>query len=126
MRQDSLAVIAASFPLPHRSGSIETMDDTSPKPENDAVSWSQWWRAAIVMTVILAGLEFMVYRSLAPLERGEPQGTAVWEPIAIVYELAGFSVAMSVIPLMWACLAGIIAWQTWVRIRSRREQQILR
>jgi hypothetical protein len=99
------------------------MDDTTPKHEEQAVSWSQWWRMAAVMTVILAGLEFLVYRSLAPLERGEPQAMAVWAPIAMVYELAGFCAAMSVIPLMWACFAGIIAWQTWVRIRSRREQQ---
>ena len=106
-----------------RSRSIGGMDDTNPKPEEDAVSWGQWWGMAVVMTVILAGLEFMVYTSLAPLERGEPQGTAVWTPIAMVYELAGFRAAMSVIPLMWAGLAGIIAWQTWLRIRSRREQQ---
>lgn len=102
------------------------MDDTIPNPENDAVSWSQWWRAAVVVTVILAGLEFMVYRSLAPLERGEPQGMAVWAPIAMVYELAGFNAAMSVIPLIWACFAVIVAWQTWVRIRSKREQQTVR
>jgi hypothetical protein len=94
------------------------MDDTSPKPENDAVSWSQWWGMAALMTAILAGLEFMVYTSLAPLERGEPQGMAVWEPIGIVYELAGFSAAMTAIPLVWACSAGIIAWKTWKRISS--------
>jgi hypothetical protein len=98
------------------------MDDPSSKPEVDAVPWSQWWAMAALMTVILAGLEFMVYTSLAPLERGEPQGAAVWAPIGIVYELAGFSAAMSVIPLMWACLAGIIAWQTLVRIRSERRE----
>ena len=97
---------------------MKRMDDASPKRENDAVSWSQWWGMAALMTVVLAGLEFMVYTTLAPLERGEPHGAAVWAPIAIVYELAGFSVAMSVIPLMWACCAGIIAWKTWERIRS--------
>jgi hypothetical protein len=102
------------------------MNDTSPSPENDAVSWNQWWGMAIVITVILAGLEFLVYRSLAPLERGEPQGMAVWAPIAMVYELAGFQAAMSVIPVMWGCLASIIAWQTWQRIRSRHEQETLR
>jgi hypothetical protein len=70
------------------------MDDTSPKPENDSVSWSQWWGMAALMTVILAGLEFMVYTSVAPLERGEPQGAAVWAPIGIVYELAGYSLVL--------------------------------
>jgi hypothetical protein len=43
-----------------------------------------------------------------------------------VYELAGFQAAMSVIPVMWGCLASIIAWQTWQRIRSRHEQETLR
>lgn len=71
----------------------------------------------VLMSAILAGLELMVYRSLAPLERGQPQGGAVWEPIAVVYELCGYTAAMSVIPAMWACLMGIVAWQTWLRIK---------
>ena len=97
------------------------MNDANPKPENDDVSWSQWWGAVALVTVILAGLEFLVYRSLAPVERGEPQAMAVWAPIATVYELAGFRAAMAVIPLIGACLAGIVAWQT--RVRIKREQQ---
>jgi hypothetical protein len=89
--------------------------------ESDSVPWSQWVGMAVLMSAIFAGLEFMVYRSLAPLERGEPQAMAVWEPIAIVYELCGYSAAMSIIPSMWACMMGIIAWQTWARVRRSSE-----
>ena len=85
----------------------------------DEVSWAQWWGMALLGTAILAGLEFMVYRSLAPIERGQP-GPAVWEPIAIVYELWGFAPAMSIIPVLWACLACIIGWQTRLRIKRLR------
>jgi hypothetical protein len=69
------------------------------------------------MSVIFAGLELLVYRSLAPLERGQPAAAAVWAPIAVVYELWGYTAAMLVIPALWACLMGIVAWQTWLRIK---------
>ena len=89
----------------------------SSQPASDSVPWSQWVGVTVVMSGILAGLEFMVYRSLAPLERGE-QGSAVWAPIAIVYEIGGFGAALSVIPILWLVLLGIVAWQTWVRIKA--------
>jgi hypothetical protein len=87
-------------------------------PANEQVSWSQWFGGAALASVVLLGLEFLVYRSLAPLERGEPQSTAIWEPIAIVYELWGFGAAMSIIPALWLVLMSIVAWQTWNRIRA--------
>ncbi len=74
------------------------MQDDSHEPEGNSVSWTAWFGMAGVATAILAGLEFMVYRGLAPIERGEKPGAAVWEPIAFVYDLAGFGAAMSVIP----------------------------
>lgn len=46
------------------------MDDARPKSDDDPVPASQWWGMATLMTIILADLEFMVYISLAPLERG--------------------------------------------------------
>ena len=97
------------------------MPDNRREPD-DEVSWTAWFGMAGVATAILAGLEFMVYRGLAPIERGEQPGAAVWAPIAIVYDLAGFGAAMSVIPAMWACLMGIVAWQSWVRIKAGHEQ----
>jgi hypothetical protein len=94
------------------------------KPESDPpfddVSWGQWFGMALLATGILAGLEFMVYRALAPVERGEPQGAAVWTPIAIVYELCGYAAALSVIPALWAILMSIVSWQTWKRVRAER------
>jgi hypothetical protein len=90
--------------------------------EPDEVSWTAWFGMAGVAAAILAGLEFMVYRALAPIERGEQPGAAVWEPIAIVYDLAGFVPAMSIIPALWVCLIGIVAWQTWVRVKAEREK----
>jgi hypothetical protein len=98
------------------------MSDANPshaaQSTNDSVSWGPWFAMAGLMTLILAGLEFMVYRSLAPLEQGAAEGGAVWAPIAIVYELWGFGAAMSVVPAMWLCLVGIVAWQTLLRLRS--------
>lgn len=94
------------------------MDDATDRPEN--VTWSQWWGMAILATVILAGLELMVYRALSPVERGEHAGMAVWAPIATVYELFGYIPAMLIIPILWCLLACIIGWQTLVRIRVER------
>jgi hypothetical protein len=74
---------------------------------------------AALMSAILAGLEFLVYRSLAAVERGEP-GAAIWAPIAIVYELWGFGAALSVLPLLWLVLMGIVAVQTWARIKAEQ------
>ena len=59
------------------------MSDTSDKrhdgrPASDPVPWNQRVGMAVLMTLIFAGLEFMVYQSLAPLERGEPPAAAVW------------------------------------------------
>ena len=87
----------------------------SEQPAN-AVTWTQWRWVAVLMTAGLAILEFQVYRSLAPVERGEPGG-AVWSPIAIVYELFGFAAALSVIPLLWVVLMTIATWQTWLRAK---------
>ena len=83
---------------------------------NDQVPWSQWIALPAIMTLILAGLEFLVYRSLAAAQRGED--AAVWAPIAIVYDLGGFAAAMSVIPILWLLLMGIVAWQTWLRVKA--------
>jgi heme/copper-type cytochrome/quinol oxidase subunit 2 len=88
------------------------------QPASDSVPWSQWVGAAVMMSGILAGLEFMVYRSLAPLERGEQQNAAVWAPIAVVYEICGFSAALSVIPILWLILMGVVVWQTWERMKA--------
>jgi hypothetical protein len=89
---------------------------------NEQVSWSQWFGGAALASVVLLGLEYMVDRSLAPVERGEPPTTAVWAPIATVYELWGFGAAMSIIPALWLVLMGIVAWQTWRRIKAERQR----
>ncbi len=96
---------------------IDGTDDTS----GDAVTWSQWVGLIVVVNVIFIGLEYLVYRALAPLEHGEPEGTAVWAPIAIVYELFGFGAAMSVIPTLCILGMSIIGWQTWARIKHGRK-----
>lgn len=88
--------------------------------QSEEVTWSQWWGMAILATAILAGLEFMVYRALAPVERGEAASMAVWAPIATVYELFGYVPAMLMLPLLWCVLAGIITWQTVLRLRAER------
>ncbi|MCI0358947.1 MAG: hypothetical protein L0211_10750 [Planctomycetaceae bacterium] len=88
------------------------------QPASDSVTWTQWVGAAVLMSGIFAGLEFMVFRSLAPVERGEQQGSAVWMPIAVVYEIWGFAAALSIIPILWLFFLGIVAWQTWVRIKA--------
>lgn len=88
--------------------------------QQEEVTWSQWWGMSILATAILAGLEFMVYRALTPVERGEPVEMAVWAPIAAVYELFGYVPAMLILPLLWCALAGIITWQTVLRLRAER------
>src|SRR5262245_6618450 len=86
-------------------------------PRSGEVSWGQWFGMALFASAILAGLEFMVYRALAQAEGGD-QSVAIWAPIAIVYELWGKGAALAVIPLLWIVLMGIVAWQTWVRVRQ--------
>ena len=85
---------------------------------NDSVPWSQWIAMPIVASAILAGLEYLIYRSLAAAERGE--SAAVWAPIAIAYDLGGYAAAMAVIPLLWLVLMGIVGWQTWLRFKAQR------
>jgi hypothetical protein len=92
------------------------------RTQAEEVPWSQWWGMVILATAVLAGLEFMVYHALAPLERGEPVGMAVWAPIATAYELFGYIPAMLIIPMLWFLLACIISWQTLVRLRAERNK----
>lgn len=94
----------------------ENADHTS----RDSVTWSEWVGGIVVANATFIGLEYLVYRALAPLERGEPEGAAVWAPIATVYELFGFGAAISVIPILWFLLMSIIGWQTWTRIKRER------
>lgn len=78
------------------------------------VTWTQWRWAVALMTAVLGVAECMVYYSLSAAERGEP-GTAIWSPIAIVYELFGYHAALAVIPVVWVVLLAIATWQTLLR-----------
>lgn len=98
-----------------------TVEDAGHKP-HDSATWSEWVSGIVVANVVLIGLEYLVYRALAPLERGEPADAAVWVPIATVCELFGFGAAISVIPIFWFLLMSIIGWQTWARIKRERVQ----
>ena len=58
--------IAACCP----SGKMTDMERRQNAPEE--VTWTQWHGTALLATVVLIGLEFMVYRALASAERGDP------------------------------------------------------
>lgn len=96
------------------------MTEKTDHTPSDATTWGQWVGGIVVANVVLVGLEYMVWQALAPLERGEPEGGAVWAPIAIIYELFGYGEAISVIPVLWLMLMGVIGWQTWARIQRQR------
>jgi hypothetical protein len=87
---------------------------------NTADDPGPWKQSVVIASVICIGLEYMVYRALAPVERGQPADTAVWAPIAIVYEFFGFAAAMAVVPTLWFLLMTIAGWQTWVRIKRKQ------
>lgn len=99
------------------------MDTPPPKSDlptqSDDVDLRQSFGMAMLVSAIMAGFEYMVYRALALAERGEP--AAVWKPIAEVYELWGKAAALSVIPSLWVILMGIAAWQTRVQLRRQRK-----
>ena len=99
---------------------------TNPSNDDDEpVSWRQWIGMALLMNAVLAGLEFLAYRELAPVERGEATTGATWGPIATIYNAWGFTAALAVIPILWLGLISIFLWQTWLRIQAERKQNNL-